>query len=344
MRAWAGRSEDELVELGERLFVQGIAGSLYPEAWRLVDARTCGPGTPSSSRRRRPASRWSRRRARSASSTSWSPRCEIEDGICTGRPRRAACSGGPARPTAVQSLRRRARHRPGAELRLLQRRRGRPVPAHRRPAAGAQPRPRAGRRRAGTTAGRSPASGPAAAGGPRRDRAHGGRRRRACWAASAPGVALGALNGSRREAVDLGIALGGRAGQRRWPACGSTSQGAEHLAARPGGLPVQPPEPARRAGAREAAPRRLHRRRQEGAGERPGLRAGVPARRRRVRRPRRPGAGAGGAGARGAAPARGDLAGHRAGGDPVGDADARPVQEGRLPRRDAGRACRSCRS
>src|SRR5436190_19438080 len=27
MRAWAGRSEDELAELGERLFVQGIAGS-----------------------------------------------------------------------------------------------------------------------------------------------------------------------------------------------------------------------------------------------------------------------------------------------------------------------------
>ena len=38
MRAWAGRTEDELVELGERLFVQGIAGSLYPEAWRLVTA------------------------------------------------------------------------------------------------------------------------------------------------------------------------------------------------------------------------------------------------------------------------------------------------------------------
>ena len=38
MRAWAGRTEDELAELGERLFVQGIAGSLYPEAWRLVTA------------------------------------------------------------------------------------------------------------------------------------------------------------------------------------------------------------------------------------------------------------------------------------------------------------------
>src|SRR5262249_11953040 len=33
-----GRSEDELAELGERLFVQGISGSLYPEGWRLVEA------------------------------------------------------------------------------------------------------------------------------------------------------------------------------------------------------------------------------------------------------------------------------------------------------------------
>src|SRR5499427_8899936 len=38
MRTWAGRSEDELAELGERLFVQGISGSLYPEGWRLVEA------------------------------------------------------------------------------------------------------------------------------------------------------------------------------------------------------------------------------------------------------------------------------------------------------------------
>src|SRR5207245_2792554 len=38
MRVWAGRSEDELAELGERLWVQGLAGALYPEAWRLVEA------------------------------------------------------------------------------------------------------------------------------------------------------------------------------------------------------------------------------------------------------------------------------------------------------------------
>jgi HAD superfamily hydrolase (TIGR01490 family) len=38
MRAWAGRGEDELAELGERLWRQAVAGSLYPEAWRLVAA------------------------------------------------------------------------------------------------------------------------------------------------------------------------------------------------------------------------------------------------------------------------------------------------------------------
>lgn len=38
LRAWAGRSDDELSELGERLFRQHIAGSVFPEAWRIVQA------------------------------------------------------------------------------------------------------------------------------------------------------------------------------------------------------------------------------------------------------------------------------------------------------------------
>jgi HAD superfamily hydrolase (TIGR01490 family) len=38
IRQWTGRSVDELEELGERLFAQRIAGSLYPEAWELVKA------------------------------------------------------------------------------------------------------------------------------------------------------------------------------------------------------------------------------------------------------------------------------------------------------------------
>lgn len=38
LRSWAGRGVDELEELGERLFAQQIAGSLYPGAWELVKA------------------------------------------------------------------------------------------------------------------------------------------------------------------------------------------------------------------------------------------------------------------------------------------------------------------
>ena len=36
--AWKGRSEDEMLELGERLFVQRIAGMIYPDARALVQA------------------------------------------------------------------------------------------------------------------------------------------------------------------------------------------------------------------------------------------------------------------------------------------------------------------
>jgi HAD superfamily hydrolase (TIGR01490 family) len=38
LRAWAGRSEAELAELGERMWRRAVAGSLHPEAWRLVAA------------------------------------------------------------------------------------------------------------------------------------------------------------------------------------------------------------------------------------------------------------------------------------------------------------------
>ena len=38
LRAWAGRSEAELDELGQRLFATEIAASLYPEAWAVVQA------------------------------------------------------------------------------------------------------------------------------------------------------------------------------------------------------------------------------------------------------------------------------------------------------------------
>ena len=43
IRGWAGRVDDDMVELGERLFTQGIAGALFHDAWRLVKAhQRCG--------------------------------------------------------------------------------------------------------------------------------------------------------------------------------------------------------------------------------------------------------------------------------------------------------------
>ena len=85
MRAWAGRSEDELAELGERLLVQGISGSLYPEGWRLVEAHLRAGHTvvlASSATRFQvePAAR-----AMGVQYILVSP-VEIVNGICTGRP------------------------------------------------------------------------------------------------------------------------------------------------------------------------------------------------------------------------------------------------------------------
>jgi putative phosphoserine phosphatase/1-acylglycerol-3-phosphate O-acyltransferase len=38
IRGWIGRPESELLELGERLFAEGVAGLLFHQAWRLVKA------------------------------------------------------------------------------------------------------------------------------------------------------------------------------------------------------------------------------------------------------------------------------------------------------------------
>ena len=38
VRGWQGRLEEDLIELGERLFAHEVAGSLFHEAWRLVKA------------------------------------------------------------------------------------------------------------------------------------------------------------------------------------------------------------------------------------------------------------------------------------------------------------------
>ena len=228
MRTWAGRSEDELAELGERLFVQAISGSLYPEGWRLVETHRRAKHTvvlASSATRFQvaPAAR-----AMGVEHILVSP-VEIVNGICTGRP------GGPllwraGKADAVRAfagehdidlpqsyaysngnedlpfLRTAGRPRainPGRQLAEAARHYGWPVArfrSRRRPGAG--------------------------------DIAHTVAGVAGMLGGFAAGVALGAATGSRREAVDLGTTLGGELGS----ALGGVRldvHGAEHLATRP---------------------------------------------------------------------------------------------------------------
>ena len=228
MRAWAGRSEDELAELGERLFVQGISGSLYPEGWRLVEAhRKAGHTVVLASS----ATRFQVEPAARAMGVEYilvSP-VEMVNGICTGRP------GGPllwraGKATAVRAfaaehdidlpesytysngnedvpfLRTAGRPRainPGRDLEAAARHYGWPVARFR-----SRGRPGVGdiARTAGGLAG--------------------------MLGGFTTGAALGAVTGSRREAVDLGITLAGEVGSTLAGVRLDVS-GAEHLAARP---------------------------------------------------------------------------------------------------------------
>ena len=228
MRAWAGRSEDELAELGERLFVQAISGSLYPEAWRLVQAHQRAGHTvvlASSATRFQvePAAR-----AMGVEYILVSP-VEIVNGICTGRP------GGPllwraGKATAVRTfaaghdidlpesyaysngnedvpfLRTAGRPRalnPGRDLEAAARHYGWPVARFRS----------RGRTGAGDIA-RTAAGLAGLIGG------------------FTTGAALGAVTGSRREAVDLGTTLAGELGSVL-AGVRLDVRGAEHLATRP---------------------------------------------------------------------------------------------------------------
>ncbi len=207
MGVWAGRSEDELAELGERLWVQGVAGMMYPEGWRLVEAHQRAGHTvvlASSATRFQvePAAR-----AMGIEHIIVSP-VEIVDGICTGRP------GGPllwraGKAAAVREfaaahgidlaqsyaysngdedvpfLRTAGRARavnPGRQLAVAARHYGWPVARFRS-------------RRAGVT-----------------DVARTAAALTGMLGGFAAGTTLGAATGSRREAVDLGITLAGELG------------------------------------------------------------------------------------------------------------------------------------
>jgi HAD superfamily hydrolase (TIGR01490 family) len=228
MRTWAGRSEDELTELGERLFVQAISGSLYPEAWRLVEAHQRAGHTvvlASSATRFQvePAAR-----AMGVKQILVSP-VEVVNGICTGRP------GGPllwraGKAAAVRAfaaehgvdlvqsyaysngdedvlfLRTAGRARalnPGRALETAARHYGWPVARFR--SRGRATVPDIARTVAG------------AAG---------------MFGGFAAGVTLGAVTGSRREAVDLGTTLGGELGSML-AGLRLDVRGAEHLETRP---------------------------------------------------------------------------------------------------------------
>jgi phosphoserine phosphatase len=96
MRSWAGRSADELTELGERLWRQGVAGALYPEAWRLVQAhRNAGHTVVLASS----ATRFQVAPAAAALgvSTCWSPRSRPRTGCAPGGRAGRRC-GGRAKP------------------------------------------------------------------------------------------------------------------------------------------------------------------------------------------------------------------------------------------------------
>src|SRR6516164_11068046 len=227
MRVWAGRTEDELAELGERLFVQAISGSLYPEGWRLVQAhRRAGHTVVLASSATRfqvePTAR-----AMGVSHILVSP-VEIVNGICTGRPggpllwragkaaavrtfatehgidlsQSYAYSNGDEDLPFLQTVGRPRAINPGRHLAEAARHYGWPVARFRSRRAGAADIARTAAGLAGMLGGFT------------------------------AGVVLGATTGSRREAVDLGTTLAGELGSVL-AGVRLDVHGAEHLAVRP---------------------------------------------------------------------------------------------------------------
>src|SRR5215469_3704513 len=227
MHTWAGRSEDELAELGERLFVQGISGSLYPEAWRLVQVHQRAGHTIvlASSATRFQVERTAR--AMGVSHILVSP-VEILNGICTGRPggpllwragkaaavrafagehgidlpQSYAYSNGDEDVPFLQTAGRARAINPGRHLVQAARHYGWPVARFRSRRAGVADIARTAAGLAGMLGGFT------------------------------AGMVLGAATGSRREAVDLGTTLAGELGSVL-AGVRLDVHGAEHLAVRP---------------------------------------------------------------------------------------------------------------
>ena len=227
MHAWAGRSEDELAELGERLFVQGISGSLYPEGWRLVEAHQRARHTVvlASSATRFQVEPTAR--AMGVSQILVSP-VEIVNGICTGRP------GGPllwrsGKAAAVREFA--AEHGIDLAQSYAYSNGDEDVPFLR--AAGRARAINPGRHLAesaqhyGWPVARFRSRRPGAA-----DIARTAAGLAGMLGGFTAGVVLGAASGSRREAVDLGTTFAGELGSVL-AGVRLDVHGAEHLAARP---------------------------------------------------------------------------------------------------------------
>ena len=228
MRVWAGRTEDELAELGERLFVQAISGSLYPEGWRLVQAhRRAGHTVVLASSATRfqvePAAR-----AMGVEHILVSP-VEIVNGIATGRPggpllwragkaaavrafagehdidlaESYAYSNGDEDVPFLQTVGRPRAINPGGELEKAARHYGWPEARFR------------SRGRPGVWDVARTAAGLAG-----------------MFGGFATGAALGAATGSRREAVDLGTTFAGELGSML-AGVRLDVRGGEHLGTRP---------------------------------------------------------------------------------------------------------------
>jgi HAD superfamily hydrolase (TIGR01490 family) len=228
MRAWAGRSEDELAELGERLFVQAISGSLFPQGWRLVEAhRRAGHTLVLASSATRfqvePAAK-----AMGVKHILVSP-VEIVNGICTGRPggpllwktgkaaavytfagehgidlpESYAYSNGDEDVPFLRTVGRARALNPGRALAEAARHYGWPVARFR--SRGRARVPDIARTVAGVAG---------------------------MFGGFAAGVALGAVTGSRRDAVDLGTTFGGELGSML-AGVRLDVLGAEHLDSRP---------------------------------------------------------------------------------------------------------------
>src|SRR5215472_8532403 len=200
MRVWAGRTEDELAELGERLFVQGISGSLYPEGWRLVQAHRREGHTvvlASSATRFQvePAAR-----AMGVEHILVSP-VEIVNGIDLAES--YAYSNGDEDIPFLRTVGRPRAINPGRELEKVARESGWPVARFR------------SRGRPGV-----------------RDLARTAAGLAGLFGGFATGAALGAATGSRREAVDLGTTFAGELGSMLAGVRLDVS-GGEHLATRP---------------------------------------------------------------------------------------------------------------